>query len=307
MPIVHVREEESFENALRRFKRKCEKAGVLTELKKRQHFEKPSVKRKRKAIQAKKMVRARCRRSGGRASPEHDSSLNHRAGRGDPSPCVLRDQDLEPRESFCKRSSRRRPPGSPAAATLAALESTRRCWRSSPSLAAPTSAPRGSSPSRRPPTRRASSPAPARARSRRLRLEAPWSRPVASRSRRSFAALIDEPALGGRDLLPSACPARRREAIRRPGRDAARPVPGARPPLRRLDDPDAAGWRDRIDVLDRKRRGARRRLSELVSACAARSAARASGSTSDLERLRSGDCASISRKRRSRCAAAAWC
>jgi len=58
MPIVHVREEESFENALRRFKRKCEKAGILTELKKRQHFEKPSVKRKRKAIQArKKMLR----------------------------------------------------------------------------------------------------------------------------------------------------------------------------------------------------------------------------------------------------------
>jgi small subunit ribosomal protein S21 len=56
VPIVHVREEESFENALRRFKRKCEKAGVLTELKKRQHFEKPSVKRKRKAIQAKKKM-----------------------------------------------------------------------------------------------------------------------------------------------------------------------------------------------------------------------------------------------------------
>ena len=56
MPIVHVREEESFENALRRFKRKCEKAGVLTELKKRQHFEKPSVKRKRKAVQAKKKM-----------------------------------------------------------------------------------------------------------------------------------------------------------------------------------------------------------------------------------------------------------
>ncbi|RMH16474.1 MAG: 30S ribosomal protein S21 [Acidobacteria bacterium] len=58
MPIVHVRDEESFENALRRFKRKCEKAGILTELKKRQHFEKPSVKRKRKALQArKKMLR----------------------------------------------------------------------------------------------------------------------------------------------------------------------------------------------------------------------------------------------------------
>jgi small subunit ribosomal protein S21 len=55
---VHVREDESFENALRRFKRKCEKSGVLTELKKRQHFEKPSVKRKRKEIQArKKMLR----------------------------------------------------------------------------------------------------------------------------------------------------------------------------------------------------------------------------------------------------------
>ena len=58
MPIVQVRDEESFENALRRFKRKCEKSGVLTELKKRQHFEKPSVKRKRKAVQArKKMLR----------------------------------------------------------------------------------------------------------------------------------------------------------------------------------------------------------------------------------------------------------
>lgn len=56
MPIVHVREEESFENALRRFKRKCEKSGVLTELKKRQHFEKPSVKRKRKQLQAKKKI-----------------------------------------------------------------------------------------------------------------------------------------------------------------------------------------------------------------------------------------------------------
>jgi small subunit ribosomal protein S21 len=58
VPVVHVREDESFENALRRFKRKCEKSGVLTELKKRQHFEKPSVKRKRKEIQArKKMMR----------------------------------------------------------------------------------------------------------------------------------------------------------------------------------------------------------------------------------------------------------
>jgi len=54
LPVVNVREDESFEGALRRFKRKCEKAGVLTELKKRQHFEKPSVKRKRKEVQARK-------------------------------------------------------------------------------------------------------------------------------------------------------------------------------------------------------------------------------------------------------------
>ncbi len=54
MPVVQVREEESFESALRRFKRKVEKAGVLTELRKRQFFEKPCVKRKRKAVQAKK-------------------------------------------------------------------------------------------------------------------------------------------------------------------------------------------------------------------------------------------------------------
>jgi small subunit ribosomal protein S21 len=54
MPVVQVRDDESFENALRRFKRKCEKEGILTELKKRQHFEKPSVKRKRKQIQARK-------------------------------------------------------------------------------------------------------------------------------------------------------------------------------------------------------------------------------------------------------------
>jgi small subunit ribosomal protein S21 len=56
LPVVQIREDENFENALRRFKRKCEKSGVLTELKKRQHFEKPSVKRKRKAMQARKKV-----------------------------------------------------------------------------------------------------------------------------------------------------------------------------------------------------------------------------------------------------------
>jgi small subunit ribosomal protein S21 len=56
MPLIKVREDESLENALKRFKRKCEKSGILTEIKKRQHFEKPSVKRKRKAIAARKKL-----------------------------------------------------------------------------------------------------------------------------------------------------------------------------------------------------------------------------------------------------------
>lgn len=54
MSIVKVKENESFENALRRFKKQCEKAGILSEIKKREHYEKPSVKRKKKAIAARK-------------------------------------------------------------------------------------------------------------------------------------------------------------------------------------------------------------------------------------------------------------
>ena len=49
-----VRENEPFENALRRFKKQCEKAGVLSEIRKREYYEKPSVKRKRKLLAAKK-------------------------------------------------------------------------------------------------------------------------------------------------------------------------------------------------------------------------------------------------------------
>ena len=56
MPLIKVREDESLENALKRFKRKCEKSGVLSEIKKRQHYEKPSVKRKRKALAARKKL-----------------------------------------------------------------------------------------------------------------------------------------------------------------------------------------------------------------------------------------------------------
>ena len=54
MPYVRVRENESFENALKKFKKQCEKEGVLSEIKKREHYEKPSVKKKKKAIAARK-------------------------------------------------------------------------------------------------------------------------------------------------------------------------------------------------------------------------------------------------------------
>ena len=54
MSTVKVGENESLENALKRFKRKCARAGVLAEVRKREHYEKPSVKRKKKAEAARK-------------------------------------------------------------------------------------------------------------------------------------------------------------------------------------------------------------------------------------------------------------
>lgn len=52
MPSVKVRENEPFELALRRFKRTCEKAGVLAETRKREFYEKPTQERKRKRAAA---------------------------------------------------------------------------------------------------------------------------------------------------------------------------------------------------------------------------------------------------------------
>jgi small subunit ribosomal protein S21 len=52
MPSVKVRENEPFEYALRRFKRACEKAGVLAETRRREFYEKPTQERKRKSAAA---------------------------------------------------------------------------------------------------------------------------------------------------------------------------------------------------------------------------------------------------------------
>ena len=56
---VRVKDNESFESALRRFKKKCEKAGILSDLRKHQHFEKPSERRKRKANAARRKAMSR--------------------------------------------------------------------------------------------------------------------------------------------------------------------------------------------------------------------------------------------------------
>ena len=54
MAEIRVKEDESLDSALRRFKRSCAKAGVLSEVRKREHYEKPSVKRKKKSEAARK-------------------------------------------------------------------------------------------------------------------------------------------------------------------------------------------------------------------------------------------------------------
>jgi len=64
MTFVRVGENESFENALKKFKRQCEREGILSEIKKREHYDKPSVKRKKKAMAAKKKAMKRLRVSG---------------------------------------------------------------------------------------------------------------------------------------------------------------------------------------------------------------------------------------------------
>ena len=67
MPAVRVKENEPFEMALRRFKRACEKAGVLTETRRREFYEKPASERKRTAATAvkrhqKKLAKENARR-----------------------------------------------------------------------------------------------------------------------------------------------------------------------------------------------------------------------------------------------------
>ncbi len=63
MPGGFLNEDEyNFDLALRRFKKQVEKAGILSEMKKRQHFEKPSVMRKKKKAAARKRLMKKMRK-----------------------------------------------------------------------------------------------------------------------------------------------------------------------------------------------------------------------------------------------------
>ena len=53
---IRVRDGENYESALRRFKRDCEKAGILSEVRRREAYEKPSVRRKKKSLAARKRL-----------------------------------------------------------------------------------------------------------------------------------------------------------------------------------------------------------------------------------------------------------
>lgn len=54
MPGVKVHEGENIDKALKQFKKQCEKSGILSEIRKREYYEKPSVRRKRKILAARK-------------------------------------------------------------------------------------------------------------------------------------------------------------------------------------------------------------------------------------------------------------
>lgn len=63
MPGIILNDNDNFDYALRKFKKQCEKSGILSELKKRQHYEKPSVQRKKKEAAARKRLMKKMRKA----------------------------------------------------------------------------------------------------------------------------------------------------------------------------------------------------------------------------------------------------
>ncbi len=62
LPGIKPKEGESYDGALRRFKKQCEKAGILSEIRRREYYEKPSVRKKKKSIAARKRALKRLER-----------------------------------------------------------------------------------------------------------------------------------------------------------------------------------------------------------------------------------------------------
>jgi small subunit ribosomal protein S21 len=62
MPVIKIRDNEPFEIAMKRFKKQCEKAGILSELKRREYYDKPSIRKKKKAAAARKRAIKKIRR-----------------------------------------------------------------------------------------------------------------------------------------------------------------------------------------------------------------------------------------------------
>lgn len=67
MPLVRVKDNEPFEKALKRFKRQCEKAGIMSDVRKHQRYEKPSERKKRKIATAKRKAILRQRKADAKA------------------------------------------------------------------------------------------------------------------------------------------------------------------------------------------------------------------------------------------------
>lgn len=63
MPGIRMRDGDSVEIAIKKFKKQCEKSGVLSDLKKREAYEKPSIRRKKKAVAARKRAMKKSRKS----------------------------------------------------------------------------------------------------------------------------------------------------------------------------------------------------------------------------------------------------
>ncbi len=83
MPVIRVRENESFDGAMRRFKRSVEKSGIITLARRRQFFEKPCAIRKRNKIAAVKRQLKRLMKENSMSMPQRNKAKEplHRGGR----------------------------------------------------------------------------------------------------------------------------------------------------------------------------------------------------------------------------------